>query len=136
MSATPARRSAKDAQVGDIVQSARSPHGALWRVTDSYPYNGHKRLDIRSLSSGMREHGRPARSMVIVSPEEVTRIQAKRAPKSTVSDATYEAVAEAIALWDYKTATGEDPDSDESIVLPPHREIAGKVIRIVTGVAA
>ncbi|WP_434315857.1 hypothetical protein [Leifsonia sp. P73] len=43
------------------------------------------------------------------------------------------AVAEAIARWDYITANGEEPDSDESLILPPHMEIASRVVGIIRG---
>ena len=45
--------------------------------------------------------------------------------------ATITEVAEAIARWDYVTATKEEPDSDESLILPPHMEIAARVTAIV-----
>lgn len=41
---------------------------------------------------------------------------------------TVQGVAGIIARWDYVTSTGQQPDSEESLVLPPHVEVAGAVI--------
>lgn len=47
------------------------------------------------------------------------------------NDELVEAVAQVIALWDYRTNTGEDPEEDEDIVLPPHLEAASDVIATI-----
>lgn len=138
---TPARRPGVEAKVGDIVQSQSGSNHALWKVeavhdVPNYARPGTRRLlDLRSLKSGRVDRGRSALWLDVLSPEEVARIQAKRAPKALPLE-TLDAIADAIARWDYKTATGEEPDSDEDPVLPPHRELAGHIGRLVTGGAA
>jgi hypothetical protein len=47
------------------------------------------------------------------------------------SDEQVQAVANVIALWDYRTNTGEDPDSDEDITLPPHYQAAVDVLAVI-----
>lgn len=134
----PARRPGSQAEVGDIVISLWSSSGALWKVDavreqPAFRMSTRKVLELTSVTS-KRHDSRGAGDMQIVSPEEVAKILAKR--NRPTPEQTLESVADVIARWDYKTATGEEPDSDESVVLPPHREIAAKVIAIATGVAA